>query len=65
MAKSGWNLKWVKAQHFFFTIPKRLDKMQEKRKLGQILADKNLVSMEEVYKALDEQKKRKESLIEK
>ncbi len=42
---------------FYFTIPKGKEYILEKKKIGEILVAKNLVTEEQVKKALEEQKK--------
>ena len=41
---------------FYFTIPKKKEAILGKKKIGEILVEKNLVTEEELKKALDEQK---------
>jgi light-regulated signal transduction histidine kinase (bacteriophytochrome) len=43
---------------FYFTIPKRKELILGKRKLGEILVEKKLVTEEELKQALEEQKER-------
>ena len=45
---------------FYFTIPKEKEFILGKKKIGEILVEKNLVTEEEVKKALEEQERRGE-----
>jgi hypothetical protein len=45
---------------FYFTIPKGKEAILGKKKIGEILVEKNLVTEEEVKKALEEQERRGE-----